>query len=175
MNIGINATNAVSQNLKYDIRSKQNIQFKSVLMNKSENINECDSNEELVGRYTDGSLGFYAEVYEQKDNSSLYKIKTRYDDGREEIREVDMESLETSNCNIVDLFAKLKYIEKNKNVDNLTIEHVISHIYMDKRLPKANSNTNIDFKKWFAQQLELERQQGNEFRTRKLEQLLMYL
>ena len=91
------------------------------------------------------------------------------------MRNINADEIDTSNCNSIELFVKLKHLEKNGKCDNAFMNHILAEVYKDYRTPNATADTNIDFKKWFVQQLELEKKHGNnKFRTQ-LEVLIDYL
>ena len=55
------------------------------------------------------------------------------------------------------------------------MNHILAEVYKDYRTPNATADTNIDFKKWFEQQLELEKRHGNNKFRKQLEELIDYL
>lgn len=125
----------------------------------------------LLGKYTDNKLGYSAEIYETDKGDSVYAAKIKYHNGREVVKQIDVNAVDTSNCGIVDLYTKLKHLEKNGQCDNATMDFVLSHLYMDERVVGANADTNINFKSWFEEQYALEKNNGDS----KLDNLLLYL
>ena len=79
------------------------------------------------------------------------------------------------NCDIIDLYAKMKYIENTKGIDNPMSNHVLAHFYMEHRTPNANSDTNMNWIDMFREQLELEKKNSNYVTSQKLEKILLYL
>lgn len=125
----------------------------------------------LLGKYTDNKLGYSAEIYETDKGDSVYAAKIKYHNGREVVKQIDANAVDTSNCGIVDLYTKLKHLEKNGQCDNATMDFVLSHLYMDERVAGANADTNINFKGWLEEQYALEKNNGDS----KLDNLLLYL
>ena len=131
-----------------------------------------------IWNWYDGNLGFYADVYKTGDNDSEYRVKLRYNDGREEERIVDIDKINASNCNIVDLHLKMYHLRDEGKIDQegMMMDLTMAHFYMEKRIPGANENTNINFKSWYTQQLELEMNNDrNEKNISRLMNLLKYL
>lgn len=124
----------------------------------------------------DGQFGYSAEVFKNEGTESEYTVKLKYDDGKEEERIVDAESISGSNCNIVDLSVKMYHLEAEGKVENPAPQLLIAHLYMKYRTPDANENTCINYRSWFEQQLELEMKTGkNEKHIKNLLELLQYL
>ena len=152
------------------MKSKQTDSFQDILTNKG-----SETKQEMLGRYRDNVLGFTAEIYETDKGNSVYSVKIEYNDGKVETKEIDADSIDAANCNSIDLFVRLKHLEKNGKCDNAFMNHILARVYMDYRTPDATADTNINFRGWFEQQLELEKSQGFWNASSKLEKLLMYL
>ena len=164
---------------KYEIQkaksvdAKQNT-FMDILFN---DIEKDSSNErsQLVGKYTDGKLGFNAYIYAKNQSSTVYNVRIDYYGGRSETRTLNMDEVDTTKCDIIDLFAKMKYIEKEKGVDNPMSNHVLAHFYMENRMQSAGSETKVNWLEMFQKQLDLENKNGNYKAAQKLEKILKYL
>ena len=131
-----------------------------------------------VWNWYDGRLGFYADVYKTGESDSEYKVKLRYNDGREEERIVDLDKIDASNCDIVDLHLKMYHLRDEGKIDQegMMMDLTMAHFYMEHRIPGANENTNINFRSWYVQQLELEmRNDRNGKNISRLRNLLEYL
>lgn len=120
-------------------------------------------------------MGFDARVYAADNNNTVYNVSVDYYDGRSETRTLNMDQVDASNCDIIDLFAKMKYIEREKGVENPMSNHVLAHFYMENRTQNLNSGTKIDWIDMFREQLDLENKNGNYIAAQKLEKILLYL
>ena len=111
-----------------------------------------------VWNWYNGRLGFYADVYKTGENDSEYKVRLRYDDGREEERIVDLDKINASNCDIVNLHLKMYHLRDEGKIDqeDMMMDLTMAHFYMEQKVPGADENTNINFRSWYVQQLELE-------------------
>lgn len=151
------------------------VSFTGILKNRVATEIDDNSDGMIIGKYTDAKFGFDAYVYAADKGSTEYKVKVDYYDGRSETRELNIEKVDASNCDIIDLFAKMKYIENTKGIDNPMSNHVLAHFYMEHRTPNANSDTNMNWIDMFREQLELEKKDGDYLAAQKLEKLLLYL
>ena len=140
-------------------------------------IKQDQSNErgQLVGKYTDGKLGIDACVYATDYNNTVYNVRVDYYDGRSETRTLSMDEVDASNCDIIDLFAKMKYIEREKGVENPMSNHVLAHFYMENRTQNLDSETKMNWIDMFQEQLDLENKNGNYIAAQKLAKILLYL
>ncbi len=86
-----------------------------------------------------------------------------------------MDEVDASNCDIIDLFAKMKYIEREKGVENPMSNHVLAHFYMENRTQNLDSETKMDWIDMFREQLDLENKNGNYIAAQKLGKILLYL
>lgn len=94
------------------MKSKQTDSFQDILTNKG-----SETKQEMLGRYRDNVLGFTAEIYETDKGNSVYSVKIEYNDGKVETKEIDADSIDAANCNSIDLFVRLKHLEKNGKCD----------------------------------------------------------
>lgn len=132
----------------------------------------------LLWHWRDGNFGFNAEVYQNEDRESEYTVRLHYDNGREEERVVDTDSINASSCSIVDLQVKMLRLQDEGKItqEEYLMDMVIAHFNMDHQYPSADENTMIDFRDVFEQQLELEmRSGGNEKHIAGWLNLLTYL
>lgn len=161
----------IHKNKSEDIEQNtfMNLMFKDIEKDYS------NEGSQLVGKYTDGKMGFDAHVYTTDQNGVIYSVRVDYYDGRSEIRSLNMEEVDASNCDIIDLFAKMKYIEKEKGVDNPVSNHVLAHFYMENRTQNLDSKTKMNWIDMFREQLDLENKNGNYIAAQKLERILLYL
>jgi hypothetical protein len=150
------------------------VSFNGILKSKA-SIDNDNSGRNLIGKYTDAKLGFDAYVYSEGQNNTAYDVKVDYHNGRSETRTLNMDQVDASNCDIIDLFAKMKYIEKEKGVDNPMSNHVLAHFYMENRTQNVDAKTKMNWIDMFQEQLELEYKNGNFKAAQNLEKLLMYL
>ena len=150
------------------------VSFNDILKSKA-SIDNDNSGRNLIGKYTDAKLGFDAYVYSEDQNNTVYDVKVDYHNGRSETRTLNMDQVDASNCDIIDLFAKMKYIEKEKGVDNPMSNHVLAHFYMENRTQNVDAKTKMNWIDMFQEQLELEYKNGNFKAAQNLEKLLMYL
>ena len=121
---------------------------------------EISIQEKPLWHWHDGQFGFSAEVFKNEGSDSEYTVRLQYDDGRKVERVVDVNKIDGSNCNIVDLSVKMYHLEAEGKIENPAPQLIMAHIYMKYRTPDADENTNINFKGWFEQQLELEKNNG---------------
>ena len=147
---------------------------------KTSEINEAESatNDEPLWHWRDGISGFNAEVYRNNGSDTEYTIRLRYDNGREEERIVDVDKMDASDCNVVDLHVKMFHLQNEGRIteEDSMMNLTLAHFYMDNRLPGADQNTSVNFRGWYEQQLELEMRQGmNSGNVSRLLTLLHYL
>ncbi len=167
VNESIGVTMAVCQTAQVDEND--------IVSSKIGDVNNS-SQEKPIWYWHDGQFGYYAEVFKNEGTESEYTIKLRYDDGREEKRVVDVDTIDSSNCNIIDLSVKMYHLEADGKIENPAPQLLIAHLYMKYRTPDANENTCINYRSWFEQQLELERMNGGSVRNiKELINLLKYL
>ena len=169
----------LSADIKYEVQKKKSSDveqntFMDILINANEPVHSNERGQ-LVGKYTDGKLGFDARVYAADNNNTVYTVSVDYYDGRSEARTLNMDQVDASNCDIIDLFAKMKYIEREKSVENPMSNHVLAHFYMENRMQNLNLGTKIDWIDMFREQLDLENKNGNYIAAQKLEKILLYL
>lgn len=164
---------------KYEIQKKR---FEDIEQNTFadilfKGIEKDSSNEksQLVGKYTDAKLGFDAYVYAMDQSDAVYDVRIDYHNGQSETRTLNMNEVNASNCDIIDLFAKMKYIEKEKGVDNPMSNHVLAHFYMENRTQNVDAKTEMNWIDMFQEQLDLENKNGNYKAAQKLEKILLYL
>lgn len=164
---------------KYEIQKKR---FEDIEQNTFadilfKGIEKDSSNEksQLVGKYTDAKLGFDAYVYAMDQSDAVYDVRIDYHNGQSETRTLNMNEVDASNCDIIDLFAKMKYIEKEKGVDNPMSNHVLAHFYMENRTQNVDAKTEMNWIDMFQEQLDLENKNGNYKAAQKLEKILLYL
>ena len=69
----------------------------------------------------------------------------------------------------------MKYIEKEKGVDNPMSNHVLAHFYMENRTRNLDAETKMNWTDMFQEQLDLEKKNGNYLTAQKLERILLYL
>lgn len=163
---------------KYEVQKRSSdIEQNTFMETLINDIKQDQSNErgQLVGKYTDGTLGFDARVYAADNNNTVYSVSVDYYDGRSETRTLNMDQVDASNCDIIDLFAKMKYIEREIGVENPMSNHVLAHFYMENRTQNLNSETKIDWIDMFREQLDLENKNGNYIAAQKLGKILLYL
>ena len=169
-------TEQVSASFSEIVKNKMN-ETQSVTKGIIDGSNSQTTDKPLWNWY-DGPLGFHAYVYKMGESDSEYMVKIRYDDGREEKRIVDVDNIDASNCDIVDLHLKMCRLRDEGKIDQegLMMDLTMAHFYMEQRMPTANEDTNINFKSWYYQQLELEmKNDRNEKNIRRLMNLLRYL
>lgn len=169
----------ISHNREYAVPRKTDGENSSVsfngILNSKASIDNDNSGRNLIGKYTDAKLGFDAYVYSEDQNNTVYDVKVDYHNGRSETRTLNMDQVDASNCDIIDLFAKMKYIEREKGVENPMSNHVLAHFYMENRTLNFNSETKIDWIDMFREQLDLENKNGNYIAAQKLGKILLYL
>ena len=124
----------------------------------------------------DGQFGYSAEVYKNEGTESEYTVKLKYDDGREKEYVTDAEKINASDCNIVDLSVKMYHLADEGKIDNPVPQLLLAHIYMNYRIPDADMSTNVNFRSWYEQQLDLEiNHNRNDKNIAMLMELLRYL
>lgn len=101
-------------------------------------------------------MPFDAYVYAMDQNNAVYDVKIDYHNGQSETRTLNVDEVDASKCDIIDLFVKMKYIEKEKGVDNPMSNHVLAHFYMENRMQSAGSETKVNWLDVFQEQLDLE-------------------
>ena len=151
------------------------VSFTGILKNRVATEIDDNSDGMIIGKYTDAKFGFDAYVYAADKGSTEYKVKVDYYDGRSETRELNIEKVDASNCDIIDLFAKMKYIENTKGIDNPMSNHVLAHFYMENRTQNVDAKTKMNWIDMFQEQLDLEYRNGNYKTAQKLEKILRYL
>lgn len=168
----------LSADFKYEVQKRSSdIEQNTFMETLINDIKQDQSNErgQLVGKYTDGKLGFDACVYATDYNNTVYNVRVDYYDGRSETRTLNMDEVDASNCDIIDLFAKMKYIEREKGVENPMSNHVLAHFYMENRTQNLDSETKMNWIDMFQEQLDLENKNGNYIAAQKLAKILLYL
>ena len=169
----------ISHNREYAVPRKTDGENSSVsfngILNSKASIDNDNSGRNLIGKYTDAKFGFDAYVYSEDQNNTVYDVKVDYHNGRSETRTLNMDQVDASNCDIIDLFAKMKYIEREKGVENPMSNHVLAHFYMENRTQNLDSETKLNWIDMFQEQLDLENKNGNYIAAQKLAKILLYL
>lgn len=139
------------------------------------NVNNS-SQEKPIWYWHDGQFSYNAEVYKNEGTESEYTVKLLYDDGREERRVVNVDTIDSSNCNIIDLSIKMYHLEAEGKIEDPAPQLLIAHLYMKYRTADANENKCFNYRSWFEQQLELEKMnRGSDRHIKELINLLKYL
>ena len=140
--------------------------------------NNGSGGEKPIWNWYDGRFGYRADVFKNEESESEYTVRLRYDNGREEKRTVDIDKINASSCNIVDLQVKMAHLQGEGKIsqEDYMMDMVVAHFNMENWLPTADENTMVDFRNIFERQLELEmRNGGNEKRIAGWLNLLRYL
>jgi len=119
------------------------------------------TNNSPLWHWHDGQYGYNVEVYRNENSESDYIVKLKYDDGKEEERIVNINSIDTSNCNIIDLSVKMYHLEAEGKIENPAPQILSAYIYLRYRNPDANENTTVNYRDWFEQQLLHERRNND--------------
>lgn len=134
--------------------------------------------EKPVWNWYDGRFGYRVDVFKNEDAESEYTVRLRYDNGREESRIVDVDKIDASNCNIVDLQVKMASLRDKGKIsqEDYMMNMVVAHFNMEHWMPKADENAMVDFRNIFERQLELEMRNGrNDKHIAGMLNLLRYL
>ncbi len=126
--------------------------------------------------WRDGPFGYNADVFRNEGKESEYTVKIHYDDGREAEYITDAENIDASNCNYVDLAVKLYHLHDQGKIEDPNPQLILAHFYMEKRLSNPDSETVVNFRNWYEQQLDLEMHTDrNEKNINRLLKILMYI
>ncbi|SDB04068.1 hypothetical protein [Butyrivibrio sp. INlla16] len=121
------------------------------------NPEETATSGEPTYHWYDGQYGYHAYVYRNDGSGSEYTVKLQYNDGRCEERLVDVDSVDGSNCNFIDLSVRMHHLKDEGKLDqkDVMMNLVSAHYKMEYSMPDADMNTNINFRSWYEQQLKL--------------------
>ena len=134
--------------------------------------------EKPVWNWYDGRFGYYADVFKNEGGESEYTVRLRYIDGREVSRIVDVDKIDASNCNIVDLQVKMAHLRDEGKIshEDYMMDMVVAHFNMEHWMPKADENAMVDFRNLFERQHELVmRNDRNDKHIARMLNLLRYL
>lgn len=134
--------------------------------------------EKPVWNWYDGRFGYRVDVFKNEDAESECTVRLRYDNGREESRIVDVDKIDASNCNIVDLQVKMASLRDKGKIsqEDYMMNMVVAHFNMEHWMPKADENAMVDLRNIFERQLELEMRNGrNDKHIAGMLNLLRYL
>ena len=160
-----------------DSNNKESISdsFATKLMEKSKAYeNEADVVENRINSYDndiaddqqskkptfhwyDGKYGYDAEVYRDEGTDSEYTVKLKFNDGRYEERHIDVDKVDASSCDFIELSVRMQHLQDEGKLDSkdVMMNLVVAHHKMEYSRPDADMSTNINFRSWYEQQLML--------------------
>ena len=135
---------------------------------EAENIGECGaevatnpdktiSTVEPTYHWYDGQYGYHAYVYRNEGTDSEYTVKLKFNDGRYEERHIDVDKVDASSCDFIELSVRMQHLQDEGKLDSkdVMMNLVSAHYKMEYSMPDADMHTNINFRSWYEQQLKL--------------------